>query len=442
MFEQLSQKLDGVFKKLRGHGTLTEENIRESMREVRRALLEADVNVQVAKDFVKRVEERAVGVETLRSLRPGEHVIKIVHDVLVETLGGTTAEIVESKQKPTRILIVGLQGSGKTTFTAKLGHHLRKQRRKAALLAACDVYRPAAMEQLASLGRQIDLPVHLEKGETDAVGIARRALEAAKATGRDYLLVDTAGRLHIDDTMMDELVRMKREIQPHQVVLVVDGMTGQDAITVAQTFHEKLGVDGLVLTKMDGDARGGAALSIRAVTGIPIFFLGTGETPKALDVFYPDRLAQRILGMGDILSLAERAQAEVSEEEAAELEDRMRKETFSLEDFLDQLRKIRKMGPLTDLMKMIPGLSNQLPADFKIDEKQLGRVEAIIQSMTVEERYRPDIIDASRRKRIARGSGTSGADVKKLIQDFLQMRKMMGQLTRMGPKELMKLARR
>ena len=442
MFDQLSQKLDGVFKKLRGHGTLTEENIRESMREVRRALLEADVNFQVAKDFVKKVEERAVGTETLRTLHPGEHVIKIVHEVLVETLGGTSSELAESKQKPTRILIVGLQGSGKTTFTAKLGHHLRKQRRKTSLLAACDVYRPAAMDQLASLGKQIDLPVHLEQGETDAVGIARRALDEAKAQGRDYLLVDTAGRLHIDDAMMDELVRMKGEIQPHQVVLVVDGMTGQDAISVAEAFHAKLGIDGLVLSKMDGDARGGAALSIRAVTGIPIFFLGTGEAPKALDVFYPDRLAQRILGMGDIVSLAERAQAEVSEEEAAELEDRMRKETFSFEDFLGQLKKIRRMGPLGDLMKMIPGISNQLPANFQIDEKQISKVQAIIQSMTVEERHRPDVIDTSRRRRIAKGSGTSNADVKKLINDFLQMRKMMGQLTRMGPKELMKMAKR
>ncbi len=442
MFEQLSDKLNGVFKNLRGHGTLTEDNIKESMREVRRALLEADVNFQVAKDFVKKVQERAVGTEVLKSLNPGEQVIKVVHDVMVETLGSVASELADSKKKPTRILIVGLQGSGKTTFTAKLGFHLRKRRKKTALLAACDVYRPAAMDQLGSLGKQIDIPVHIEKGETDAVGIAKRALEVAETKGHDYLLIDTAGRLHIDEELMDELARIKSELKPHQIVLVLDGMTGQDAISVAESFHEKLGVDGLVLTKMDGDARGGAALSIRSVTGIPILFIGTGETPNMLDVFHPDRLAQRILGMGDVVSLVEKAQEEVSEEEAMQLEERMRKETFSLEDFAGQLKKIRKMGPLTELVKMIPGLSKQLPSDFQIDEKQLTRVEAIIQSMTPLERNRPDVIDSSRRRRIAKGSGTSGSDVKKLIKDFLAMRKMMGQMSRMSPKDMMKMARR
>ena len=439
MFEQLSDKLNGVFKKLRGHGTLSEENIRESMREVRRALLEADVHFQVAKDFVKKVQERAVGQEVMQSVDPGQQVIKVVHDVLVETLGGDATQLVHSKQTPTRIMIVGLQGSGKTTFTAKLGLHLRKKVKRSATLAACDVYRPAAMDQLGLLAREIGLDTHIEAGETDAVAIAKRALEQAREKKSEYLLVDTAGRLHIDEKMMDELVQMKKAIGPHQILLVVDGMTGQDAIGVAQSFHDKLGIDGVVLTKMDGDARGGAALSIKAMTGIPILFVGTGEQANALEVFYPDRLAQRILGMGDVLTLVERAQEEVSEEEALVLEQKMRKEQFTLEDFADQLRKIKKMGPLEDLMKMIPGIGNKLPAGFQIDPKQLSRVEAMIQSMTVKERVRPEIIDGSRRTRIARGSGTSTGDVKRLIKDFGAMKKMMGQLARGGPKAMMKM---
>jgi signal recognition particle subunit SRP54 len=441
MFEQLSQRLDGVFKKLTGQAALTEDNIRESMREVRRALLEADVHLKVAKDFAKTVEERAIGLDVQRKLNAGQQVIQVVHDVLVETLGGHAAGLVETREIPTRIMLVGLQGSGKTTSAAKLGFFLRKKRKKVPLLAACDVYRPAAMEQLQTLASEVGLHSHVELGSTDAVGIATRALEEAKQIGADYLVVDTAGRLHIDDAMMDELEQMKRVVRPHQLLLVVDGMSGQDAVTVAESFHKRLGIDGVILTKMDGDARGGAALSIRAVTGIPILFLGMGERPSALEPFHPDRMAQRILGMGDVLTLVERAQEQVSEEEARKLEEQLRKKTFTFEDFLDQIRKIKKMGPLEDLLKMIPGVGNKLPPGFSMDEKQFVRIEAIIQSMTRKERLKPEIIDGSRRKRIARGSGTSVQEVNRLLKDFQAMRKMMSQLTKMGPRKFMRMVR-
>jgi signal recognition particle subunit SRP54 len=439
MFEQLSEKLETVFKKLRGQGTLTEENIRESLREVRRALLEADVHYTVAKEFVRKVEEKAIGQEVLRSLSPGQQVVRVVHDVLVDVLGHTAQGVVRSQEIPTRIMVVGLQGSGKTTFVAKLGAYLRK-RKMVSVLAACDVYRPAAMDQLATLAREANLRVHIEKGGTDAVGIASRAAETAKGIGADYLILDTAGRLHIDEPLMEELACMKTEVRPHQILLVVDGMSGQDAVEVARTFHDRLGVDGAVLTKMDGDARGGAALSIRAVTGVPILFMGTGERIGALEVFHPDRLASRILGMGDILTLVERAQEQVSQKEAEELEDRLLKQQLTLDDFVGQLRKVRQMGPLEDLLKMIPGLGKAMPAGIKVDERELVRVEAMIQSMTGEERRRPEMIDGSRRRRIARGSGTSVQDVNRLLKDFLMMRKMaqrMGRLGRPG-----KLARR
>ncbi len=431
MFEQLSEKLETVFKKLRGQGTLSEENVRDALRDVRKALLEADVHYTVAKDFVKKVEERAIGQEVLRSLSPGQQVVRVVHDVLVETLGGSASGIVESREIPTRILVVGLQGSGKTTFVAKLGHVLRK-RKKVPVLAACDVHRPAAMEQLETLGKEAGLRVYLEKGEKDAVGIATRALEQARSIGADYLLVDTAGRLHIDEAMMDEVARVRAAVRPHQVILVVDGMSGQDAVTVVQAFHERLGVDGVVLSKMDGDARGGAALSIRAISGRPILFLGTSERVGGLEPFYPDRLASRILGMGDVLSLVERAQEAVSLEDATRLEQKLRKKDFGFDDFLDQLRSIRKMGPLEDLLKMIPGMANKIPAGVTIDERHLVRVEAIIQSMTPRERTRPEVIDGSRRKRIAKGSGTQVQDVNKLLKDFTMMRQM---ISRMGKME-------
>ncbi len=431
MFEQLSEKLDGIFKKLRGQGTLTEENIRDSLREVRRALLEADVHFSVAKEFIRRVQEKAVGQEVLRSLSPGQQVVRVVHEVLVDFLGRTAQGVAESREIPTRILVVGLQGSGKTTFVAKLGHQLRK-RRKVPVLAACDVYRPAAMDQLATLARGAGLRVYLEKGQTDAVGIAERALAEARGIGADYLLLDTAGRLHIDEPLMEELARMKERVQPHQVILVVDGMAGQDAVEVAKSFHERLNIDGVVLSKMDGDARGGAALSIRAVTGVPILFLGTGERIGGLEVFHPDRLASRILGMGDVLTLVEMAQEQVSVEEAHQLQDRLLKQTFTLDDFVGQLRKVRQMGPLEEILKMIPGVGSKLPPGLKVDERELVRVEAMIQSMTARERHRPEIIDGSRRRRIARGSGTSVQDINRLLKDFLMMRRMMSKMGRVG----------
>jgi signal recognition particle subunit SRP54 len=439
MFEQLSEKLEVVFKRLRGQGTLTEENVRDSLREVRRALLEADVHFSVAKDFVKKVEERAVGQQVLKSLSPGQQVIRVVHEVLVDVLGSKAQPIAESQEIPTRILVVGLQGSGKTTSVAKLGHYLRKQRKKVPVLAACDVYRPAAMEQLEVLAREVGLRCHVEKGETDAVAIAGRALETARGAGADYLIVDTAGRLHIDDEMMDELARMKERVEPHQILLAVDGMSGQDAVEVAKVFHDRLGVDGVVLTKMDGDARGGAALSIRAMAGVPILFLGTGERVGALEVFHPDRLASRILGMGDVLTLVERAQEAVSAEETKRLEERLRKDEFTLGDFLDQLKKLRKMGPLEDLVKMIPGLGGKLPAGVAVDEGQLVRVESMIQSMTLQERRRPEMIDGSRRRRIARGSGRSVQEVNRLLKDFQMMRKMISRMSKLGPRKLARL---
>jgi signal recognition particle subunit SRP54 len=431
MFEQLSEKLETVFKKLRGQGSLTEENMRDSLREVRRALLEADVHFTVAKEFVRKVEEKAVGQEVLRSLSPGQQVIQIVHDVLVEVLGHAAQGVVESREIPTRIMVVGLQGSGKTTFVAKLGHYLRK-RKKVSMLAACDVYRPAAMDQLATLAKEANLRIHLEKGETDAVGIAQRGLEAAKGIGADYLLLDTAGRLHIDEPLMDELARMKERVKPHQILLVVDGMSGQDAVEVAKVFHEKLQVDGVVLTKMDGDARGGAALSIRAVTGVPVLFLGTGERISALEVFHPDRLASRILGMGDILTLVEKAQEQVDLKEAAQLSERLMKQQFTLEDFIGQIKKVKAMGPLEEILKMIPGMGRAMPPGMKVDEREMVRVEAMIQSMTPQERRRPEVIDGSRRRRIARGSGTTVTDVNRLLKDFLMMRRMMSQIGRLG----------
>lgn len=441
MFEQLSERLELVFKKLRGQGSLTEENIRESLRDVRRALLEADVHLTVAKDFVRRVEEKAIGQQVLKSVSPGQQVVQVVHEVLVDILGTTSNGIVESREIPTRILVAGLQGSGKTTFCAKLGHYLRK-RKKVPVLAACDVHRPAAIDQLETLCREAQLRIFSEHGHKDAVGIAERALKEARSVGADYLIVDTAGRLHIDESMMAEVAAIRDKVRPHQVILVVDGMSGQDAVSVAEAFRDQLGIDGVVLTKMDGDARGGAALSIRAVTKVPILFLGTGEKISGLDVFHPDRLASRILGMGDILSLVEKAQETVSLEQAVKLEEKLRKQDFSLDDFLEQLRQIRGMGPLEDLLKMIPGLSGKIPAGAKVDEKQLTRVEAIIQSMTRQERRKPDVIDGSRRKRIAKGSGTQVQDVNKLLKDFTVMRQMVSRMGRMQESMLHRKAKK
>ncbi len=432
MFDDLTGKLDGIFARLRGRGKLTEENIRESMRDVRRALLEADVNFKVAKDFVARVEARAIGQEVLSSISPGQQVVGIVHDEMVQLLGGGATSLAHSPKPPTVIFVVGLQGSGKTTLSGKLAVWLTHQG-KHPMLAAADLQRPAAIEQLAILGEQAGVPVvRPEPGATDPVPGVEAAVTAARKSGRDYLIVDTAGRLHIDDEMMQQLARLRKAVPPHEVLLVVDGMIGQDAVQVAETFHQQIGTDGIVLTKMDGDARGGAALSVRQVTGRPIKFLSTGERLEQIEVFHPDRLASRILGMGDVVTLVERAQNAVDAERAAELEKKLRKSQFTLEDFLGQLREVKKMGPLDELLGMIPGMGAAMKkTGADVDNAQIGRVEAIISSMTPQERRKPAIIDGSRRKRIARGSGTTVQDVNRLLRDFEQMSKMMRALS--GP---------
>ncbi len=427
MLENLSGRLQGVIARLRGKGKLTEKDVEEALREVRLALLEADVNFKVVKDFVAKVKERAVGQEVLASLTPVQQVVKVVHEELTALMGGAQAKLATAPKPPTVVMLVGLQGSGKTTACAKLALHLRKQGRQP-LLVAADVYRPAAVDQLQVLGRQIDLPVWspAEAGSRDPVDIARGGVERARALVRDTVIIDTAGRLHIDETMMEELAAMKAAVHPHEVLLVVDAMTGQDAVTVAQQFQEKVGIDGVVLTKLDGDARGGAALSVRAVAGRPIKFVGVGEKTDALEPFHPDRMASRILGMGDVLTLIEKAQAQFDAEKARQMEQKLRRQEFTLEDFLDQLRQVRRMGPVGEMMKMIPGLGrfkHQIK-DGEQAQKELTRAEAIINSMTPEERRRPVIIDGSRRRRIARGSGTQVQDVNKLLRDFEQMQKV------------------
>jgi signal recognition particle subunit SRP54 len=429
MFEQLTGRLEDIFRRLRGHGVLSEENVRDALREVRRALLEADVHFAVAKDLVKKVEERAVGQEVLRSLSPGQQVIRVVHEVLIETLGGKAQPIVESGEMPTRILIVGLQGSGKTTFVAKLGHHL-KGRKQIPFLAACDLARPAAIDQLETLARANGMKIHVDRVSKDPVGVAADAWKAAKAAAADYLLVDTAGRLHVDADLMAELGRVREAVRPHQTVLVLDGMVGQDAVPVAEAFRRQMPIDGIALTKMDGDARGGAALSARAATGIPVLFMGTGEKVSALELFHPDRLASRILGMGDVLTLVERVQESVDVEKAQRLQSRIENRQFTLEDFLEQLRQVRRMGPIDELLRMVPGASKMLPAEAKFDEREMVRVEAILQSMTPGERQRPEIINGSRRQRIARGSGMQVQDVNRLLRDYETMKRVMHQMGR------------
>ncbi|MFO7263527.1 MAG: signal recognition particle protein [Bacillaceae bacterium G1] len=433
-FEGLAERLQAAFKKLRGKGVVTESDVNEAMREVRLALLEADVNFKVVKDFVAKVKERALGQEVLKSLTPGQQVIKVVHDELTALMGSQVAKIQLAERGPTVIMMVGLQGAGKTTTAGKLAKYLAKQNRRP-LLVAADIYRPAAIRQLQVLGEQLGLPVYTLGQQADPVHIAKGALAHAKDTDRDVVIIDTAGRLHVDEALMAELAAMKEAVQPHEILLVVDAMTGQDAVNVAETFHRQLSLTGVILTKLDGDTRGGAALSVKAVTGCPIKFVGMGERLDALEPFHPDRMASRILGMGDVLTLIEKAQQAVDAEKAAELEKKLRKAEFTLEDFLEQLQQIKSMGPLDELLRMLPGFDRIKGAQsLTIDEKQLKRVEAIIQSMTPEERRNPQILNASRRRRIAAGSGNSIQDVNRLLKQFEDMKKMMKHMGQLGKK--------
>jgi signal recognition particle subunit SRP54 len=428
MFETLSARLQSITQRLRGKAKITEADLDVALREIRLALLEADVNFRVVKDFVARVRERALGAEVLSGLNAGQQVVKIVHDELVAVLGGTRHEL-QLAARPAVVMLVGLQGSGKTTTAAKLAVRLRKEGRRPLLIAA-DVYRPAAVDQLVQLGDQIGVEVHTRSVGTPALEVARSGMEVARQRGHDLVLLDTAGRLHVDEPMMDELVRIAGALTPAETLLVVDAMTGQEAVRVAEAFHARLPVTGLVLTKMDGDARGGAALSIRSVTGLPISFIGTGERTDGLEPFHPDRLAQRILGMGDILSLVERVQETVDRDEAERVAQRMLESRFTLDDFRSQLTQVKKMGPIGQVLQMIPGAGQMAgAAQQAVDEGQLARVEAIIDSMTGEERRHPEIIKASRRRRIALGSGTSTADVNRLLKQFAEMQKLMRQLS-------------
>jgi signal recognition particle subunit SRP54 len=432
VFEALTDRLQGIVRQLTGQGRLTPENIRESLREVRRALLEADVQVSVAKDFVARVEARAVGEDVLRSLTPGQQVVGIVRDELEKLLGKTTVTLAGSPHVPTVVMLAGLQGSGKTTFAAKLARWLG-ERKKRTLLVSADVYRPAAIDQLERVAGQVGAGFWRAPDGTPPSEIARLGLEQARVRGFDFLVLDTAGRLHVDAELMTELQDLKRVARAHQVLLVVDGMTGQEAVRIGQAFAEQIGVDGVVLTKMDGDARGGAAVSLRQVTGKPILFMGVGEKPEALEVFDATRVAGRILGMGDVVGLVEKARAAVDENDAMRIAERMRRSEFTLDDFLEQLRQIRKLGPIEDLMKMIPGMPRQALAQAAPDASHLKRYEAILLSMTAHERRSPRVIDGSRRRRIAAGSGTSVPEVNRLLKDFDQARTLMKRL-RHGPR--------
>ena len=430
MFDTLSEKLQATLSDLRSHGTLTEEDVDRAMREIRLALLEADVNFKVVKQFTATVKERCLGADVIGGLNSGQQVVKIVDEELAALMGGASAGISFSPRPPTVILLAGLQGSGKTTAAAKLARYLKEEHGSSVALAACDVYRPAAIEQLVTMGERAGADVYQRGADEDPVKIAAWALDEAKRAGKDVLIVDTAGRLHVDADLMDELVRIRKATKPMQVLLVVDAMTGQDAVNVAQQFAEAVAFDGVVMTKLDGDARGGAALSVKAVTGKPILFASTGEKIDQFERFHPDRMAQRILGMGDVLSLIEKTQKQFDEDEAAELERKLRRNEFTLEDFLKQLQQVRQMGPLQSLLGMMPGFAGQQLKGMKVDEKELDRVEAIIRSMTADERRRPELIKGSRRLRIARGSGTSVQQVNQLVKQFDQMRKLMRQIGR------------
>ena len=434
MLENLGNRFQDIFKKIRGHGRLSESNIKDALREVKMSLLEADVNYKVVKDFTNKISEKAIGTEVIRGVNPAQQFIKLVNDELIELLGGTSSKLTKGLRNPTIIMLAGLQGAGKTTFAAKLAKFLKKQNEKL-LLVGVDVYRPAAIKQLQVLGQQIGVDVYSEENSKDVVGIATRAVEKAKEINATYMIVDTAGRLHIDETLMEELKELKRAIKPQEILLVVDAMIGQDAVNLAESFNNALSVDGVILTKLDGDTRGGAALSIKAVVGKPIKFIGVGEKLNDIEIFHPDRLVSRILGMGDVVSLVEKAQEVIDENEAKSLEEKIKSQKFDLNDFLKQLQTIKKLGSLGGILKLIPGMPKI--DDLAPAEKEMKKVEAIIQSMTKEERKKPDILKASRKIRIAKGSGTDVSDVNKLLKQFEQMKSMMkmfssGKIPNMG----------
>lgn len=429
VFEGLAEKLQNTFKKLKGKGKLTEQDVSEAMREVKLALLEADVNFKVVKDFVKKVKDRSIGVEVLESLTPGQQVIKIVNEELTGLMGETQSKLTFASKPPTIIMLVGLQGAGKTTTCGKLSGLLKKQGKRPLLIAG-DIYRPAAIKQLQVVGGQVDVPVFTMGDKLSPVDIVRAGVEHGANHGNDVIIIDTAGRLHINEELMEELQDVKSTVKPHEILLVIDSMTGQDAVNVAEEFNGKLGIDGVILTKLDGDTRGGAALSVRSVTHKPIKFVGLGEKLDDLEPFHPDRMASRILGMGDVLSLIEKAQASFDAEKAKDLHNKMKSQQFTFEDFLDQLQQVKSMGPISQLLEMIPGGGKQLK-NLEVDEKELVHIQAIIQSMTKEERLNPTIINGSRRKRIANGSGTTVQQVNRLIKQFEQTRKMMKQFTDM-----------
>ncbi len=431
VFEGLSGKLQETMKRIRGQGRVSEKDVKDMMREIKLALLEADVNFKVVKEFIGKVSERAVGQDVLESLTPGQQVVKIVHEELINLLGKEQSKVTFASKPPTIFMLVGLQGAGKTTTAGKLGSLLRKQG-KSPLLVACDVYRPAAIKQLQVVGAQLNIPVFTLENNNKPVEIAKAAVAHANRMQNDLIILDTAGRLHINEELMDELLNIKKEVKPHEILLVVDSMTGQDAVNVSESFNEKLGVDGVILTKLDGDTRGGAALSVKSVTGKPIKFACIGEKLSDIEPFFPDRMASRILGMGDVLSLIEKAQDAYDEKKALELEKKMRTMQFTLEDFLDQMQQMKKMGPLQDILGMLPGVDAKALKDVDVDEKKMGRTEAIIQSMTKKERNDPSILNGSRRKRIATGSGTTVQEVNTLLKQFEEMKKMMKMMSDMG----------
>ena len=438
-FETLSERLQSALKSVTRKGKLTEKDVDVMMREVRLALLEADVNIKVVREFIKEVKEKAIGETVLKSLTPGQQVIKIVNEELTKLMGENAAELNFGHTKPAVFMMVGLQGAGKTTHTGNLSTYLRKKEKKNPLLVACDVYRPAAVDQLKTIGKQLNIPV-FEKGTSmNPVDIANEAMAYARENGHDLVIIDTAGRLHIDEQLMDELKDIKALVKPQEILLVVDAMTGQDAVNVAQSFHEQLDLTGVILTKLDGDTRGGAALSIRKITNVPIKFMGMGEKLDTLEVFHPERMASRILGMGDVMTLIERAQENFDEEESMKLADKMMNATYDFNDFLKQMKQMKKLGAFEDILKLIPGVGNQLK-DINIDPKQMARVEAIIYSMTEQERKNPDLINASRKNRIAKGCGCDIAEVNRLIKQFTDMRKMMKKFSNMDPRQMERMA--